>query len=376
MRSGSMRNLYRIRVFGLNLDRFVNFVRNNYKVYNLCRISHEELIMEISYNSYFKLLSKIDSSCYNITIEKVFGYKYFLSLLRRNVALIVSLTIVLSTVLFLSTRLLRINIYGANSDTRQEILRLLEDRDVSIMGSNNITIANLEKDILENVDTVSMVSAMIKGNVLIVNVKEKLPKISMNFADVLAPCNMIIESIDCYQGTSMKKAGEIVRKGELIIGAYDIVGDEKIAIEPIYDISYTTYITGTVEFHQITKKMVRTGHKIVDSCYNMFGNDFLKTYRKCEYSLYDVEHEEMTIFENMFLPLVVKKTTYYELEEVSINHDFEQEKERLLLESEKIAESKIIPMTTIVSTTQDIVDMGTKRLVQTHIELKGRLTND
>lgn len=370
------RNVYRIRIVGLNLDRLLNFIKNNYKAQNIVRVSYSEMVIDLSYNSYYNLLSKLDSSCYNIAVEKIYGIKNFASIMKRNFAFLLSLCICFTVALYFNTRLLRINIYGVDDDTYQNIMAVLKDNNIYKMGNNNININNIEQEILENVDTVSMVSVVVRGNVLLINAKEKLPSISNDYADFVAPYNLIIENIECYQGTLLKNNGDLVKKGEPIIGAYFVDGGEQRPIEPIYKLSASTYISDIIEFKQSEIRLERTGKKIINSCYNMFGYDFFNNEKECQFDFFEVETIEQNLFENMFLPLKVKKTIYYELEEVTYNYNFEEEKERLLLEGLGNAKSNILGGMQIVDSTQNVVNINNSVLIQTYLEVKVVLTND
>lgn len=371
------RNVYRVKIKGLNLDRLINYIMQSYKSYNLKRIAYDELEVELGYKSYNNLLLKIDTSCYNITVEKTFGIKFFLNKLKQSIALIISTSICLSFVCYLNTRLLKINIYGAKESTIQEIYKVLNQNNIKTFKSNKIELGNLEQDILQNVSEISLVSAVIKGNVLIINVKEKLPDVKIDYADFVAPYNLIIENIECYQGTLLKNKGDLVKAGETIIGAYTInANGEKTSVEPIYKLDATTYFSGQVEFNEIETKLERTGKKIVNSCYNIFNCDFLKINKSNKFALYEEETKEVKLFKNLFLPLTVKKQIYYELKEVKIEHNFEEEKELYLQKSKQCAMEKLPQGLVVSNTIQEVIDGGSTKLIQTYLEVKIKLTND
>ena len=147
-----MKNVFRIRINGLNLDRLINFIKSNYKVYNLYRIKYDVIMLDISYNNYTSMLKKIDLSSYNITIIKVRGYKHFLGVFRQYLASVLSVIIMLISVLILSTRILKINIYGASDNVKGDILKYLNDNNINIMSSNGIDISGLEQNLLEKTE--------------------------------------------------------------------------------------------------------------------------------------------------------------------------------------------------------------------------------
>lgn len=372
-----LKNVYRINIKGLNLDRLINFIMQNYKTYNLNRISYDELEIDLDYKSYDNLLLKINTSCYNINIKKVYGIKWFANKLKQNIALLISIFICLTSVCFLNTRLLKINVYGADESTTKQIFSVLQTKNIKIFNSNKIELGNLEQDILENVTNVSLVSAVIKGNVLMINVKEKLPDVKIDYADFTAPYNLIIQSVDCYQGTLLKNKGDLVKAGEVIVGAYLLNADgTKTSVKPVYKINATTYFCGQVEFCETETKLIRTGKKIVISCYNMFEKDFLKIENKNKFKFFEEEHIEQQLFNNLFIPLALKKHIIYELKEVEIKHNFEEEKESYLQQSKEKALGILPQGLSVLNTTQEIIDKGNTKLIQTYLEVNIELTND
>ena len=371
------KNVFRIRIKGLNIDRLFAYIESNYKIYNVCRVNYDELLVDMSYDNYYNLLSKITPSCYNITIEKTFGVKQLFNLFKRNLALIISIVICLSVVIFFNTRLLKISVYGASENTTKQIQKILNKKDITIFKSNNISLNNLERVLLENINEISLVSAIIKGNVLIINVKEKLPEVKLEYTDFTAPCNLIIEEIECHQGTILKKKGEIIKKGESIVGAYILDNEgNKIDVEPFYTIKAKTFVVGEIKFEEIETKLVRTGKQFSNSCYNMFGKDFLKIEKKNNYKLFEEKSSNLKLFKNLFIPLMVKRNTFYELKEVEVKHDFEKEKDNCLKKSLEIAKSKVLNFGKVINTTQNIVDGGNQKIIQTYLEMELYLTND
>lgn len=371
------KNVFRIRIKGLNIDRLLSYIQQNFKVYNISRVEYDELIFDISYSNYNILLSKIDLSSLNISIERTYGIKYFFNSLKRNLALVISILICLSVVLYVNTRLLKISIYGASESTMEQIEKLLKAKNITTFKSNNISLNNLEKDLIENVNEISLVSAVIKGNVLIINVKEKLPEVKLEYADFIAPYNLIIEEIECHQGTILKNKGEIVKRGESIIGAYVLDGEEnKIDVEPFYNIKVKTFVVGEIKFEEIETKLVRTGKQFTNSCYNIFGKDFLKTENENNYKLFEEKYNNLNLFKNLFIPLSVTRNTFYELKEVKVEHDFEKEKDKLLNESLELAKSKVFSSGKVVNTTQNIIENNNQKIIQTYLEVEIYLTND
>ena len=371
------KNRYKIKIVGLNLDRLINYIKNNYKSYNLNRVKYNELWIDLSYNSYYNLLSKIDTSCYNITVEKVYGINKILQVFKQNIALFISAIICFSAIIFLDTKLLKINIYGATETTQTEILNYLKTRSIDVFSNKNISITNLEQKLLENVNGISMVSAVIKGNALLINVKEKLPDIAIDYMDFVAPYNLVIDNMFCYQGTPLKKIGDIVKKGETIIASYNVLENgEKVSVKPIYNVEATTYFTGVSNFKSVEEKQVKTGKKIINSSYKIFGKEFLKRNKKCNYQNYILESKSVTLFNNLFLPIVVNKNIYYEVKQETFNYNFENEKERLLKESLDNAHKEATMGVSIISTTHEIVNIGEYVQVKTYLEAKVNLKND
>lgn len=368
-------NMCRIRIIGLNLDRLLEFIKNNYRCYNIERLKFDEILLDISHSSYNKLLSKIDTSCYTIEVVE-FGINKIFDKLKKNIALVISTIICLVSVLYLNTRLLDIKIYGVDDSTKYEIEKYLSTKGISVLSNKKISTIDIEKDLLEHIDGIGLVSAVLKGNSLIINVKEKLSNNDAEYSDYIAPYHMIIDSIVCHQGTLLVSENDLVTKGEVVVGAYDIISGEKVAVKPIFTLNATIYLSGVVEFQKIEQKLVRTGKKISNSCYTMFGKDFLKMKKDNSFDLYEEEYAEYDLFRNLFLPIKVKKQIYYELEYSTVEHNFEEEREELLARSNELAKSKLPINASVVNTTNEIIDMGDKMLIQSYIEAKIKITND
>ena len=71
-----------------------------------------------------------------------------------------------------------------------------------------------------------------------------------------------------------------------------------------------------------------------------------------------------------------KKQIYYELKEVKIEHNFEEEKELYLQKSKQCAMEKLPQGLVVSNTIQEVIDGGSTKLIQTYLEVKIKLTND
>ena len=96
----------------------------------------------------------------------------------------------------------------------------------TITHKKDINLTQIENQI-QKVDRVSLVSAIIKGNTLVINIKEKVynPEYEdkENFKPIISVHNAIITEVTVIQGTPMVKAGQVVQKGQILVSPFVVL---------------------------------------------------------------------------------------------------------------------------------------------------------
>ena len=142
-----------------------------------------------------------------------------------------------------------IPILGCEHVEIKDIQAILNNNKINgIILKNNINTINLQQEILKNNKGVSLCSVIIKGNTLIVNIKEKLHNTEYeekdNFTPILSSFNGIITEVSVVQGTALVKVGQTVKIGQELVAPYvsDTSGN-KLSVVPMADIKADVFYT-------------------------------------------------------------------------------------------------------------------------------------
>ncbi len=141
---------------------------------------------------------------------------------RNRYGVMLALVGVLVLFLFLNSLVWDVRIEGCESGKESEILAELESAGLCVGASwRHIDKGDVEARVLSDSDTVSWLNINRRGTVAYVKVIDKvvhdLPEQPHGYANVIAERDCIIEQITVKRGVAMVKAGESVRKGQLLI---------------------------------------------------------------------------------------------------------------------------------------------------------------
>ena len=320
----NFKSKYQILITGLNLHHVLAFFeREKLNVSNLERIDNKNLRCHIDKSSFKIFKSSPLSKAFNIKIERRFGLDNLFRQFLNSLGLIIGCLICLFSVLNLSSRVLAIHIVidnhtcsngeecifqGENLEKLKESLKangIYKQAPISSLPSNR----ELERSLMQSFKQVSGVNVTVKGVHVYVDILEaKLQTIESNYV-LTAEENGIVVSIDVTSGTSNVALGDIVLKGQTLVSSSSnapvsatIVLRSFFHEATIYDENQTTY--------------KRTGKTYTKNALELFSFSSSKPYN-VPFSLYESETKARYVFLNLFIPLKVVSTTYYELSAVT-----------------------------------------------------------
>lgn len=148
---------------------------------------------------------------------------------------------------------------------------------------------------------------------------------------ILAKENCVIKSITTYSGKALVKAGDVVKKGQVLV-------ESDNGVLPRASIIAKIWYVGNA-FHNCNQTVLQeTGNDFTTSKLSILDWDFWNA-QTCDYKYYKLEKSE-TYATNMLVPIKITTYKYSELELVSKYVDFEQVKQSVLSKSKQDAIAK------------------------------------
>ena len=329
-----------IKMQGLNFERFLNnAIQNNIKIENISR-KDGNVLFKIGKED-FNSIKTISNKNVDVEILKTFGLKRFIEFCLKRMGLLIGIVLSLALFFIFNSFILNINIMGNEYISTQLIEEKLSEIGVSKFKTSNFNSAKVEDYLLEQINDISMVSIKKIGTSVIVNVKEKLENTFGEKINLVSQYNMLITKIDVFCGTCNVKVGDIVKKGDILVYAYMEDGSGEIVnCEPLANIEGDVWFTSVIEFKNKTTELKRTGKKFISTNYLINRKSIIENKNNCGFENFEIEEKEFFI-SSFLLPLKVKKVIYYELEEITQEHDFLAEQDSILSDCYKNALSKV-----------------------------------
>ncbi len=368
---------YLVKYEGLNFDRFLDYViRQNVDIWDLKKVSAKEIYFKVSAFNYKHILSKHTQKWYNICIVQKYGLAKLKSTLIRRVGLVVGLSCVIILSAIFSKTTFNYSITGLNTISQQQVEDLLENYGIKKGKINNFNNDDLEQYLLEKLPKISLVSVMVKGNTLSINIKEKEESLNTYLPVITSPYTMLITGINVTSGTLAVKVGDVVKKGSVLVYPYVLNTDgSKTKCKAVASIQGDIWFCGNVDFKEKEEVLVRTGRKTTKRT-TYFGKYPLLTKNpNVSFEFYEVESRQSQT-KNFFLPFSTKTQVYYECKYKTVTRSLEKEKEGLFKQSKQNAYATLPAGFNVVEETQQIIKVDNIYKIQTYLKCNVEITND
>ena len=220
-------------------------------------------------------------------------------------------------------------ITGNETLTQTEIIDYLKQN--FSHNKSNLNTKSVEVELLEHFDQLSFVSCIVKGQTLVLNVKEKLLPEEMfgEFQPIVSNKYAKIKEIELISGTLTVKVGDIVKKGDVLVEPYTIdTSGQMRSVEPKAKIIAEVYNEGDSEHYAQKIEIERTGRVAEKNIITLFGLEIYTYQDDTIFEMYETEQETISLVKNLPLPLKMEKIQMYEVEKKIVQSDFEQVKEQ------------------------------------------------
>lgn len=330
-----------ITVEGFFVERFINTcINNKIFLWGIKRKSSTLLTVNININNFKKIHSIARKTKCKVKINSKKGLPIILHKYRKRKLLLLLLIPIFLVVIISSNYIWNIDIVGIEGINKDELVMQLSEEGIKVGAikskiNSNKVINNIR---LKRQD-ISWMSVDMKGTNVIVTVVEAEEK--PEIIDENEYCNMVakergmITKITADTGTAQVKVGDIVEKGDILIGGY---------MEGKYTDTRYVHAKGKIEAKVWYTKKIKSGFireiteetGATENKYSIKLNNFeINLYKTLpNFENYDKINEtnKIRLFKNFYLPIEINKTTYVEQKKVKITYGKEELKEILIKE--------------------------------------------
>ena len=333
-----------ITVEGFFVERFINNCINN-KIFSwgIKRKSSTLMNCNVNIKDFKKIRTIARKTRCKVNINSKKGIPILLHRYRKRKLLLILLVPIALIILISSAYIWNIEINGLENIETEEIMAQLAEEGVLIgKRKKSIDTKNVISNIRLKREDISWMSLDMKGTNIIVTIVEAEPKpdiIDKNeYCNIVADKRGIITKITADTGTAKVKAGDIVEKGDILIGGY---------MEGKYTDTRYVHAKGEIQARVWYTKKIKSGFTrgiseetgIKKSIYSININKFkINLYKTLpNFENYDTisETNKIKLFKNFYLPIEINKTTYVENKKIKITYGKEELKEILISELEK-----------------------------------------
>ena len=250
------------------------------------------------------------------------GLPFLINKYKKRKVFVISGTVAILLLLYITSFVWVIDVEGNEKIKSETIIEALEDNGfkTGILRYGN-DISALQNKMMLSLDELSWLWVEIKGTRAIVKVKEKTPV--PNIVDRHMPCNIVasnsgvITEINATYGEKLAKIGDVVKKGDLLIGG--ISNTKYDGIHYLHSsgvVKARTYHKKSSDFPLLKEVFSKTGKKISKKTINFFGFR-VKLYSRenspYEYSEKEERKSYISFGQNYVLPIGIESVDYYEL---------------------------------------------------------------
>ena len=254
-----------------------------------------------------EVLANFNAETLSLKPKNFSKIKFFL---LTKIGVVVGVVFALALQFISSFFVLQVSVCGTNS--KDEIKTYLASQGINTFCPKTlINPSSLELGIIENFPKISMVSVIVKGLTVVVNVKEKESYEELEQNDIVANFNGRIKEIITTSGVQNVNVGDIVKCGDVLVSGKNenaengVVAKAKIVAEVWYESTNTHIETKT--------ESIRTGNKIEKRKILAFGIEIFSSNQKVDFLDYEIEEGAVKI--NSILPIEVQYSTYYETQQ-------------------------------------------------------------
>ena len=346
-------------VSGLNLDRLIKkLTESGFILRDLCRPSHRELRFTAPYHSRKKLILALNREGCQFS-QKTLGLPAVIKKLAARWGLIAGFILCVASVAVYSGYIWDIRVEGTERIKTAEVTAVLTEMGVrGGIRKSQIDRTAVALTLNTRLSDAADVTAEIRGTCLIIRINETLVKDGAEDAvsqNIIAAYDAIIEKVLVFDGTALVKAGDVVKKGAILIAGYNLDNEGNMTeTKAKGEVAGKVYFTAENVFFTEREEYVRTGNVTETRFIGLSGFNIKIKNKGSPYSLFEKETGTRYIYKSFFLPLIETTERCFELGITTANYDYSQYKDAIISNLRAEAEAKVPASAKVLSSKIDV----------------------
>ena len=204
-------------------ERFISACRRNgIKLWNIKR-QKENMYADAFASDYKRIRHIAKNNAVKIRLKNKRGAFLQSKKYRSRIGIPIGIFAALLLIALFSARIWKIEINGCNNELSDQLKEILIEHGVKVgCAKKNINVKELQSKIMLEDDRISWIAINIVGGTAYIEVSERRQPPEKLYDDskvsnIVAVCDGQIKYIEIYSGQAMVKAGETVRKGEILV---------------------------------------------------------------------------------------------------------------------------------------------------------------
>lgn len=336
-----IKNETRFHIKSLNQEKFFNLVYKDFNISEIERLNEKEVCFSCDFSQHKKIEKILKEKNIEILKVKHSGFFSYFSKVWTSFGLILAM-IVFSVFFGVQSQfIMQYEVLGTGNLDKASVVEFINSN--FSRKKSKLKTADVEIGLMKNFDEISFVSCMIKGQTLVVNIKEKLLPDEKygEFKPIISKKDARITKIELVSGTLRVKVGDVVKSGDILVEPYVIDSSGEIMKTSAKAVVYgDVFNEGSADHYENYVDVYRTGKTCEETVITLFGLEIYSYKMDIPFERYETEYEETELSKNNLLPFKLKKKKHFELKERVVNSNFEDVKEEYLKKARENALAK------------------------------------
>lgn len=320
---------------GYYIERFINIcISKNIFLWNIKREKSTLMYSNVGIKDFRKLKQVTKTTRCKIKIKSKKGLPFIMHKYKKRKMFAILLIVIISFFVAMSNMVWNIEVVGDEKIDKQVLIEELKNEGLKVgMNKKDVDTKEIINKVRLNRKDIAWVGINIEGTNAIVKVvaAEEKPEIinEEDYCNVVSEKDGIILKIDAVNGIPQVKAGDEIKKGDILIAGWiDGKYTDRRYVHANGEIKAKIYYSKKEKFMLNRKEEEKTGKE--EKKYTININNFKINLNKrvSNFKKYDTisENKKLKLFSDFYLPVELLVITNFEKEEVEKSYSMEEAK--------------------------------------------------